>query len=47
MFVPFVYSSNGDGFVEHESTKTEGVLEREFGLHEFSSPDELWDRYKS
>jgi type I restriction enzyme R subunit len=44
--IPFVYSSNGDGFVEHDRTKTEGVLEKELDLNEFPSPEELWIRYK-
>jgi type I restriction enzyme, R subunit len=45
--VPFAYSSNGDGFVEHDLTKTEGPLQREFGLNEFPTPDQLWQRYKA
>ncbi|EKQ52682.1 MULTISPECIES: EcoAI/FtnUII family type I restriction enzme subunit R [unclassified Clostridium] len=45
--IPFVYSSNGDGFIEHDRTKTEGTIERELLLDKFPSPDELWDRYKS
>jgi type I restriction enzyme R subunit len=40
--VPFAYSSNGDGFVEHDRTKS---VERELGLHEFPTPQELWRRY--
>ncbi|MBJ6111788.1 DEAD/DEAH box helicase family protein [Hymenobacter sp. BT523] len=43
--VPFAYSSNGDGFIEHDLTQENGVLEREIGLHEFPSPQELWRRY--
>lgn len=43
--VPFAYSSNGDGFIEHDLTQAKGVLEREIGLHEFPSPQELWRRY--
>ncbi|MDL2121851.1 MAG: DEAD/DEAH box helicase family protein [Deltaproteobacteria bacterium] len=39
--LPFVYSSNGDGFVEHDKTTGE---ERELALHEFPTPDELWNR---
>jgi type I restriction enzyme R subunit len=45
--VPFAYSSNGDGFIEHDLTKEEGVREREIGLNEFPSPQELWERYKA
>ncbi|MDR1854556.1 MAG: DEAD/DEAH box helicase family protein [Azoarcus sp.] len=41
--IPFVYSSNGDGFLEHD--RRTGV-EREIALDEFPSPDELWSRYK-
>lgn len=41
--VPFVYSSNGDGFIEHDMKKG---TERELLLDEFPSPEELWRRYK-
>lgn len=44
--VPFVYTSNGDGFLEHDRTKTSGEIERELRLDEFPSPQELWERYK-
>ncbi len=43
--VPFVYSSNGDGFLEHDRLATSGVVERELSLDEFPSPEELWQRY--
>ncbi len=43
--IPFVYSSNGDGFIEHDRTKEEGEIIREIGLNEFPSPQELWNRY--
>ena len=43
--VPFAYSSNGDGFVEHDRTVTEGQVEKELTLNEFPSPKELWERY--
>jgi type I restriction enzyme R subunit len=43
--ISFVYSSNGDGFVEQDRTKTEGEVIREIGLDEFPSPEELWSRY--
>jgi type I restriction enzyme R subunit len=45
--IPFAYSSNGDGFIEHDRTKSEGTLERTLGLNEFPSPQELWERYKA
>lgn len=41
--VPFVYSSNGDGFLEHDMKHG---TERELKLDEFPSPEELWARYK-
>jgi type I restriction enzyme, R subunit len=41
--VPFVYSSNGDGFIEHDM---KNGTERELTLNEFPTPEELWDRYK-
>ncbi len=44
--IPFVFSSNGDGFVEHDKTKTEGAIEREISLQQFPTPEELYQRFK-
>jgi type I restriction enzyme R subunit len=44
--VPFAYSSNGDGFLEHDRTVTSGTVTREIPLDQFPSPDELWARYR-
>lgn len=44
--IPFVYSSNGDGYLEHDRTASEGMIERELSLQQFPSPDELYQRYK-
>jgi len=41
--VPFVYSSNGDGFIEHDMLTGK---EHELALAEFPSPENLWHRYK-
>ncbi|MBB6218105.1 type I restriction enzyme R subunit [Anaerosolibacter carboniphilus] len=41
--VPFAYSSNGDGFIEHDM---ESGRERELSLDEFPTPEELWSKYK-
>ena len=41
--IPFVYSSNGDAFLERDM---KNGTEREIPLSEFPSPDELWARYK-
>lgn len=45
--IPFAYSSNGDGFIEYDFTKSEGEIEKRIGLDEFPSPEELWQRYRS
>ena len=45
MDVPFVFSSNGDGFVFHNKYITEGDVEITFSLDEFPSPDTLWRMY--
>ena len=42
--IPFVYSSNGKGFYEHDLLTG---AEREIGLNEFPSPTELWKRYRN
>lgn len=44
--IPSVYSSNGDGFYEHDRTLSSGNVEREISLDQFPSPEELWERYK-
>ena len=41
--VPFVYSSNGTGFLEHDMLTGK---ERELRLEDFPTPDELWQRVK-
>ena len=40
--VPFVFSSNGDGFLFHNKIATDGVIEKELPLDEFPSPETLW-----
>ena len=42
--LPFAYSSNGDGFAEHDFLTG---MERQFGLDEFPSAEELIARYKA
>jgi len=44
--IPTVFSSNGDGFYEHDRTCSTGSIERELSLSQFPSPEELWTRYK-
>ncbi|MFA7191756.1 MAG: DEAD/DEAH box helicase family protein [Candidatus Paceibacterota bacterium] len=45
--IPFVFSSNGDAFIEHDRFVAEGVKEREISLDKFPSPEELFERYKT
>ena len=45
MDVPFVFSSNGDGFVFHNKFITEGHPEINLSLDEFPSPETLWNMY--
>lgn len=40
--IPFAYSSNGDGFYEHDMITGE---EKELKLEEFPTPKQLWERY--
>ncbi len=44
--VPFVFSSNGSGFLFHDKTQSSGEIEKEISLLDFPSPEELWNRYK-
>jgi type I restriction enzyme R subunit len=46
MDVPFVYSSNGDSFLEHDATGHSTLMEREIPLYQFPSPADLWMRYR-
>lgn len=43
--VPFVFSSNGDGFLMHDRTGKSGQTENELSLTQFPAPDQLWLRY--
>lgn len=45
--VPFAYSSNGDGFLEHDRTGNGETVERELTLDQFPTPEELWARYSA
>lgn len=45
MDVPFVFTSNGDGFLFHNKYITDGPNEVEIGLDEFPSPEKLWEMY--
>ena len=43
--VPFVFSSNGDGFLFHDGTVTTSAIERELALDQFPTPNELHQRW--
>ena len=43
--VPFVFSSNGDGFLLHDRTGLAEKTEQELSLDAFPSPTDLWQRY--
>lgn len=43
--IPFVFSSNGDGFVFHDRTGDSAKTEVNLGLDAFPSPHDLWRRY--
>ncbi|MDZ4141107.1 MAG: DEAD/DEAH box helicase family protein [Methylotenera sp.] len=44
--IPSVFSSNGDGFYQHDRTCIDGDIEKELSLDQFPTPAELWERYK-
>jgi type I restriction enzyme R subunit len=43
--IPFVFASNGDGFVFHDRTGQSATIETNLGLDGFPSPTDLWTRY--
>ncbi|KZZ20596.1 DEAD/DEAH box helicase, partial [Oleiphilus sp. HI0081] len=46
--VPFVFASNGDGFLFHDKTASNGEpIEKEITLDDFPSPDALWLKYSA
>jgi len=44
--VPFIFSSNGDGFIFHDKTELSPQVEQELSLDEFPSHAELWQKYQ-
>jgi type I restriction enzyme R subunit len=45
--IPYVFSSNGDGFHFHDRTVTQGDLETILPLDGFPTPELLWAKYKA
>ncbi len=44
--IPVVFSSNGDGFLEHDRSGFSSEIERNLDLENFPSPQEIWTKYK-
>ena len=44
--IPAAFSSNGDGFVQHDLSGFTSTIERELSLDAFPSQNELWQMYK-
>jgi len=44
--LPVAFSSNGDGFLEHDISGFSSLVEQELSLDNFPSPDLLWQKYK-
>lgn len=42
--VPFIFASNGDGFIFHDKTNL-NQLETEISLEDFPTPEQLWQKY--
>lgn len=45
--IPCVFSSNGDGFLFHDRTATNGNIEIELDIDNFPTPEQLWEKYKT
>ena len=45
--VPFVFSTNGDGFLFHDRTGQGAAVEQQLTLDQFPSPEDLWRRYSA
>ncbi len=43
--IPFVYSTNGEAFLEHDRTGMSNPVTREIAMEDFPAPEELWQRY--
>jgi type I restriction enzyme R subunit len=45
--IPFVFASNGDGFLFHDRTGQSDQLETELSLDAFPAPEALWAKYRA
>lgn len=44
--IPCVFSSNGDGFLFHDRTAKDDLIEQELSLTNFPTPEEIWQKFK-
>ena len=44
--IPVAFSSNGDGFIQHDSSGYSPQVEMELSLESFPSPASVWEMYK-
>lgn len=44
--IPVAFSSNGDGFLEHDRSGYMDTVERTLNFDSFPTPEEIWERYK-
>lgn len=44
--LPVAFSSNGDGFLEHDRSGFSHLIEQELNLDNFPTPEQLWQKYK-
>ncbi|MDC0922346.1 DEAD/DEAH box helicase family protein [Candidatus Pelagibacter sp.] len=43
--IPFVFSSNGDGFIFHDKTGLSKTIEQELPMDSFPTPSKLWEMH--
>jgi type I restriction enzyme R subunit len=43
--IPFIFASNGDGFIFHDKTNNTDQLETTITLDEFPTPAQLWQKF--
>ncbi len=43
--IPCVFRSNGDSFLFHDRTATDGQIETDLDLDSFPAPQTLWEKY--
>lgn len=44
--IPVVFSTNGDGFIQHDRSGYSTDLETQYSLDDFPAPQDLWEKYR-